>query len=115
MIDVDKAIATAVKTGKVVFGANEALNSAKTGKARLIVLASNAPSQIRDDLEYYGKLSQIPIVTYRGSNFDLGVVCGKPFAIATLTVKEPGDSDILKWAETLRTEEEAAEEETEES
>ena len=32
MIDVDKAIASAVKTGKVVLGANEAVRSARTGK-----------------------------------------------------------------------------------
>jgi large subunit ribosomal protein L30e len=117
MIDVDKALATAVKTGKIVFGSDEAIRSAKTGKARLIVVASNNPSSIREDLEYYGKLSQIPIVTYRGNNVDLGIVCGKRFAIAALTVKEPGDSDILKLTEPAKPAEDdtAAEEEAEES
>jgi len=112
MIDVDKAIATAVKTGKVVFGANEAIRSARTGKARLIVVASNSPMQVREDLDYYGKLSGISIVTYRGSSSDLGMTCGKRFAIATLTVKEAGDSDILKLVESPNAE--AAEEEIEE-
>jgi len=111
MIDVDKAIATAVRTGKVVFGVNEAIRSTKIGKARLIVVTSNTPSHIRNDLEYYGKLSQIPVVTYRGNSIDLGMVCGKRFAVATLTVKEPGDSDILKLAEEPKTEEEITEEE----
>ena len=36
MIDIDKAIASAVKTGKVSFGANAALLNAKTGKAKMI-------------------------------------------------------------------------------
>ncbi len=110
MIDVDKAIATVVKTGKVVFGANEALRSAQSGKARLILLASNSPTKLREEIEYYGKLSKVPIVAYRGNGNDLGIVCGKRFAIATLTVKEPGDSEILKLAERLQTE--LAEEET---
>lgn len=110
MIDVDKAIATAVKTGKVVFGAKEAVRSAKNGKARLILVASNSPPHIHSDLEYYGKLSQIPIVTYKGSNIDLGMACGKRFAVANLTVKEPGDSDILKLAEKTQPQQEEAEE-----
>lgn len=114
MIDVDKAIATAVKTGKVIFGANEAIRSAKNGKARLIVVASNSPSQVREDLEYYGKLSQVPVVSYRGNSIDLGMVCGKRFVIASLTVKELGDSDILKLAEKPETEQGAAEENIEE-
>ncbi|MFP3985307.1 MAG: 50S ribosomal protein L30e [Candidatus Bathyarchaeia archaeon] len=99
MIDVAKAIANAVKTGKVVFGANEAIKSAKTGKARLIIVASSSPVSVRKDLEYYGKLSRTPIVAYKGSSADLGANCGKQFPIATLTIKEPGDSDILKLAE----------------
>lgn len=114
MIDVDKAIAAAVKTGKVVFGANEAIRSTKTSKARLIVVSSTSPSQIREDLEYYGKLSQIPIVSYRGNSIDLGMVCGKRFAVATLTVKEPGDSDILELAQKTETDQGVAEETIEE-
>jgi large subunit ribosomal protein L30e len=113
MIDVDKALATAVKTGKVIFGANEAIRSAKNGKARLVLVASNSPTQIHKDLDYYGKLSGISIVTYKGNSRDLGLACGKRFAIATLTVKEAGDSDILKLAEKPK--EEAVEEEIEES
>jgi large subunit ribosomal protein L30e len=113
MIDVDKAIATAVKTGKVVLGATEALRSAKTGKARLIVVASNSPPQIREDIDYYCKLSQVPVVSYKSNNVDLGMVCGKKFAVSALTVKEPGDSDILKLIETSDTALESAEEEAE--
>jgi len=109
MVDVNKAISTAVKTGKVVFGANEAIRNAKTGKARLIVAASNCPSSIREDLEYYGRLSQIPFVTYNGNGVDLGMVCGKRFAVAALTVKELGDSDVLKLTEKPRKEQEAEE------
>lgn len=39
MIDVDKAIAAAVKTGKVSFGASSAVQSAQTGRAKLIIIA----------------------------------------------------------------------------
>jgi len=100
MIDMDKAIATAVKTGKVSFGANSAIQSAKTGKAKMIVVASNCPTEIRSDLEYYCKLSNIPLIVYKGSSADLGAICGKPFLVSALTIREPGDSEILKLAES---------------
>ena len=99
MIDIDKAISTAVKTGKVSFGSNSAIQSAKTGKAKLIIVASNCPAEIRSDLEYYCKLSNIPLIVYRGSSTDLAAVCGKPFLVSALTIREPGDSEILRLVE----------------
>jgi large subunit ribosomal protein L30e len=108
MIDVDKAIATTVKTGKVTFGANNAVKSAKMGRGKLILLASNCPRNVVDDVTHYAKLSGVPLVIYKGSSLDLGLICGRPFMISALTVREPGDSDILKLTEK-------AEEPTEES
>ena len=114
MIDVDKAIASAVKTGKVVFGASEAIRSARTGKARLIVVASNSPRQLRENIDHNGKLSQVPVVAYRSNSVDLGMICGKRFAVTALTVKEPGDSDIMKLTEAAEAPGESADEELEE-
>lgn len=104
MIDVDKAISTTVKTGKAVFGAKEAMRSVKSGKARMIMVASNTPFFTKDNLEHNGRLSGIPIVTYKGNSFDLGRICGKRFPVGTLTVKEPGDSAILKLIEEIEKE-----------
>jgi large subunit ribosomal protein L30e len=99
MINIDKAIASAVKTGKVTFGANAAVLNAKTGKAKMIILASNCPKEIKDEIEYYGKLSKIPVLAYKGASMDLANVCGKMFIISALSIREPGDSEILKAVE----------------
>lgn len=99
MINIDKAIASAVKTGKVSFGANSALLNAKTGKAKMIILASNCPKEIKADVEYYGKLSKVPVMSYKGDSMDLANVCGKMFIISALSIREPGDSEILKSVE----------------
>ena len=99
MIDVNKAISTTAKTGKIEVGANSAIKSARTKKAKLIIVASNCPQNVREDLEYYCKLSKIPVSIYKGSSLDLGAVCGKPFGVSALTIREPGDSDILKITE----------------
>jgi large subunit ribosomal protein L30e len=99
MIDVNKAIATTAKTGKIQLGINSALKSAKTRKAKLILLASNCPQKVRDDIKYYSALSKIPVSIYNGNSLDLGAVCGKPFEVSALTIKEQGDSEILKITE----------------
>jgi large subunit ribosomal protein L30e len=71
----------------------------------MIIVASNCPDEIRKDLEYYCKLSNIPLITYRGSSIDLAAVCGKPFLVSALTIREPGDSEILRLVEPAETEE----------
>lgn len=105
MIDIDKAISTVVKTGKVIFGANAALQNAKTGKAKMIILAANCPKSIREDIEYYANLSNVPLITHKGSSLDLAALCGKPFSVSALSIREPGDSEILRLTEETAPEE----------
>jgi len=99
MIDINKAITTVVRTGKVSFGVESALQSAKTGKARIIVMSANCPQTTRQDIEYYCKLSNVPLVNYNGSSLDLAAACGKPFAVSALSIREFGDSEIVKLIE----------------
>jgi large subunit ribosomal protein L30e len=67
--------------------------------AKLILLASNCPQTIKEDIEYYCELSEVPVYIYKGGSSDLGALCGKPFEVSALTIKEPGDSNILKVME----------------
>jgi len=115
MIDVDKAIATTVKTGKVLFGTNKAVESVKLGRAKLIVLASNCPRSTMEDIMNYSRFSNVPVVIYKGTSIDLGAACGKPFTVSALTVREPGDSDILKLSEQAKREKLEAKETMEEA
>jgi large subunit ribosomal protein L30e len=105
VIDIDKAIAAAVKTGKVTFGTDSAIQNAKTGKAKIIVIAANCPKNLREDIEYYCKLSNVPFMMYKGSAIDLAAVCSKPFMVSALSIREPGDSEILKLTEEPEAEE----------
>jgi len=103
MIDVNKAIASVVKTGKVSFGANAALQNAKTGKAKMIILAANCPKDIKEQIEYNCKLSNVPVMMFKGASMDLATVCNKPFIISALSIRETGDSEILKVTENTET------------
>ena len=100
MMDLNKQINMVVKTGKVELGCIKATDAAKTGKARLIMISSNCPEPHKSSILYNAKLSEVPVYVYAGTSTDLGVACEKPFLVAALTVKDPGDSEILKLAET---------------
>ena len=41
-------------------------------------------------------LSKTGVHHYNGSNIDLGTACGKLFRVCTLSVTDPGDSDIIR-------------------
>jgi len=99
VVSLDQALAIAVKTGKVLFGANSTIKNVMTGKVRLAIVASNCPEEIRKKIEKGCKLSKIPFIVSPRNNVELGRVCGKPFSISALAIRDPGDSDILKMAE----------------
>jgi large subunit ribosomal protein L30e len=98
-MDIEKQLPIAIKTGKVEFGSKRALEAATFGKAKMIILASNMPEGRRKEVERLAKLSNLPIYIYKGSGRDLGSLCGKPFPVLAVTIKDPGDSEILGLAE----------------
>jgi large subunit ribosomal protein L30e len=104
-----------VKTGKVLFGVKKAVEGVKLGRAKLVLVASNCPRNVIEDITYYGRLSGVPVVIYKGTSIDLGAVCGKPFMVSALTVREAGDSDILRLGEETREESMEASEAAEET
>ncbi|MCE5215380.1 MAG: 50S ribosomal protein L30e [Methanobacterium sp.] len=95
-MDVDRGIRVAVDTGNVTLGSVKSIQGLKLGKGKLVILAQNCPDDIREDVLHYSKLSEIPVYDYKGTSVELGSVCGKPFTVATLTIKDPGDSNILE-------------------
>lgn len=90
------------------------------GAAKLIVIANNCPPLRKSEIEYYAMLAQTGVHHYHGSkpsplpyciilgdfnpcvslvtadNVDLGTACGKLYTVSTLSITDPGDSDILK-------------------
>ncbi len=95
-MDVDRGVRVAVDTGTVTLGSDKSVQALKLGKGKLVIIAKNCPEEVREDVMYYSKLSEIPVYTYEGSSVDLGSVCGKPFTVATLIIRDQGDSTILE-------------------
>merc|ERR1711959_14650 len=84
-----------LKSGKSAFGYNSTIKSLRSGKSKLIIISNNCPPVRKSELEYYAMLSKTGIHHFTGNNVDLGTICGKFFRICSLSITDPGDSDIM--------------------
>ncbi|RLE85849.1 MAG: 50S ribosomal protein L30e [Thermoprotei archaeon] len=95
MVDFVRELQTALKSGKVVIGSKRTIKSLLSGKPKLVIVAANAPEDIRKDIETYSKIANIPIYIFQGTSWDLGAVCNKPFMVSAIAIIDPGESSIL--------------------
>jgi large subunit ribosomal protein L30e len=67
----------------------------------MIIIANNCPTELEKQLNYYVSLmkDKIYLYRYKGSSWDLGLACAKPYMISIIGVVQEGDSEIL----TLKT------------
>ena len=98
-MDVTTQLKLAVKTGEVTVGYKQALDALKAGRAKMLILSSNCPPTFKQRIRTLTAASKLPLYLYHGSSLDLGLACGKRFAVSTVTIKKPGDSDILRLVE----------------
>ncbi len=98
MINIDRALRSSIRTGKVVLGSNKTVEVGLSGQAKLIIYAADCPMDVRMQLESM----DVPIYGFEGLGKDLGSACGKPFSVATLAVIEPGDSEIMALQREIR-------------
>ncbi|MHA2379980.1 MAG: 50S ribosomal protein L30e [Candidatus Thorarchaeota archaeon] len=97
-MSLNQPIASAVSTGKCKIGAKSSIDAIKTGDAKLVVVSANCPRNEYDDIARFAQLSEIKILKFEGTSWDLGEVVGKPFMVSAIAVIEPGNSKILKMA-----------------
>lgn len=90
MMDIARALKTAATTGDVRFGLAETRRSLSKDEAKMVVFASNCP-----DKWIVVPGSRTKVLTFNGTNVELGNACGKPFAISVLAIVSPGESSIL--------------------
>jgi large subunit ribosomal protein L30e len=98
MINVDRALRSSIRTGKVMLGSNKTIDAGLSGQAKLIIYAADCPSDVRMQLETV----DVPVYSYQGMGKDLGSACGKPFSVAALAVIEPGESEIMALLREIR-------------
>lgn len=52
----------------------------------------------KSEIEYYAMLAKTEVQHYSGTNIDLGTACGRYFRVCTMSITDPGDSDIIRTA-----------------
>ncbi len=96
--DVDTNIKVAYKTGKITFGKNQVLKSLhRENPYKMLIVSTNCPTDLIDELDNYNYLlkDKLFIYKYKGSSWDLGLACAKPYMISIIGVIDFGDSDLI--------------------
>lgn len=92
--NVNARLTLVMKSGKYTLGYKSTVKTLRTGKAKLILIASNTPRVRKSELEYYAMLAKCEVHHFQGSNIDLGTACGRYFRCSAMAITDPGDSDI---------------------
>lgn len=77
-----------LKADKVILGTDRTLKLLKLGSADRVFLSSNCPEDIQKDIEYYAKLSNVPLIHLKQPNDELGILCKKPYPVSVLSVTQ---------------------------
>jgi large subunit ribosomal protein L30e len=84
-----------MKSGKAILGYKSGLKGLRTGKSKMVLIASNCPPLRKSEVEYLAMLAKVQVHHYSGDNTDLGTACGKMFNCSVVSIIDGGDSDIL--------------------
>jgi len=90
-LDINRALKTAVNTGKVYMGRQQTVKALKRDEVKLVITASNCTEATIAELKAYNA----PRFRFPGSNLELGSACGKPFSVSMVSILNPGESNIL--------------------
>ncbi len=74
----------ALKDKKMVFGKDEVFKKLRAGEIKTVFLASNCPSELRQMVSKYAKLTDAAVVELDVPNEEIGIICKKPFSITVL-------------------------------
>ncbi len=96
MSDLNNDLRLVIDTGKYTLGNREVVRSINDSTAKAIILASKGKKDIIDDIIHICKVAQLRVILYNGNSFELGALCGKPYAVNAVAINEPGNSNILK-------------------
>jgi large subunit ribosomal protein L30e len=94
--DIDVNIKVAYKTGAMVYGKNQVLKELRQNPFKMIIISSNCPQDLVDELNYYNALQKKKqfIYRYKGSSWELGLAVAKPYMISIIGIRDFGDSDL---------------------
>ena len=96
--DVDTNIKVAYKTGKILYGKNQILkNLFRENPFKMLIMSNNCPSELMTQINHINSLlkDKLFIYKYKGSSWDLGLACAKPYMISVMGIIDFENSDLI--------------------
>ena len=95
----NRELRRALKEGSVKIGARETKKALRSGAAKVVVFAKNCPSWLREEIlraASEGNASEVLFYEHTAGHRELGLVCGKPFAVSTLCVTSSDFAEFVR-------------------
>jgi large subunit ribosomal protein L30e len=92
-MNLQKELRSAITTGNVVLGSEQALKKTLNGGAKLVIVSSNCPNI--EEFEKGSEGSGVKLYKFNKNSVELGSTCKKPFAISALAIIDEGESKVL--------------------
>ncbi|PIU21731.1 MAG: 50S ribosomal protein L30e [Candidatus Diapherotrites archaeon CG08_land_8_20_14_0_20_34_12] len=99
-IDVKKEIRRAVDTGKVVYGEKVSKKTIMNDLGKLIIATRNMKPEEKEEVKHLANLAKMDYYEFEGTSMELGTLCGKPFGISLMVVKDMGKSKLNQVTES---------------
>ena len=80
-------IRDALNKNNLVIGSRETIKYLKNNVIKVIMISKNCPEDVRNDLEKFTTLYKIRLENFDGTSKQFGIFLGKPFPVATASVK----------------------------
>ena len=87
MTDLLNEVRAVIKEKGIVIGTDETMKLLRKGKVKKVYLASNVGAGVKQDIQHYGSIGQVPVVDLDINNEQLGTLCKKPFSISVISVR----------------------------
>lgn len=97
VFDINTNIKVAYKTGNVIYGKKQVIKALRSNPFKMLIVANNCPREFLEELDYLNSLmkDKLFIHRYKGSSWDLGLACAKPYMISVIGIVDQGDSSLL--------------------
>ena len=77
-----------IKSKKLIIGKKKKKKKIKLGKVKKVFLSSNCSENIKKDIKYYSRISNVEVVELNQRNDELGIICKKLFPISVLSLSK---------------------------
>lgn len=82
-----------IEAKSLVIGTEKTIKNIKLGKVEKVIVSSNCPDQIFEDISHYAEMSKTETIKVSYPNEELGVICKKPFSISVLSILKQQNSN----------------------